>query len=52
MIHDFTDIIIFISEYMTLQPRDLIFTGIPALGKGDYLQCFIYGELLIDFKMI
>jgi fumarylpyruvate hydrolase len=52
MIHDFADIIVFISEYMTLQRRDLIFTGIPALGKGDYLQCFIYGELLIDFKMI
>ena len=32
--------------------RDLIFTGIPALSKGDYLQCFIYCELLIDFKMI
>ncbi|MEO9569931.1 MAG: fumarylacetoacetate hydrolase family protein [Polaribacter sp.] len=57
MIHDFADIIVFISEYMTLQPGDLIFTGTPALGKGeifkgDQLQCSVNGELLLDFKMI
>ncbi len=57
MIHNFADIIVFISEYMTLQPGDLIFTGTPALGKGeifkgDHLQCAINGELLLDFKMI
>ncbi|KOY52530.1 fumarylacetoacetate hydrolase family protein [Polaribacter dokdonensis] len=57
MINDFADIISFISEYMTLQPGDLIFTGTPALGKGeifkgDQLQCSINGELLLDFKMI
>ncbi len=57
MIHDFADIIVFISEYMTLQPGDLIFTGTPALGKGeifkgDQLQCAINGELMLDFKMI
>lgn len=57
MIHDFADIIVFISEYMTLNPGDLIFTGTPALGKGeifkgDQLQCSINGELLLDFKMI
>jgi len=57
MINDFADIIAFISEYMTLQPGDLIFTGTPALGKGeifkgDQLQCSVNGELLLDFKMI
>jgi len=57
MINDFADIIVFISKYMTLQPGDLIFTGTPALGKGeifkgDQLQCSINGELLLDFKMI
>jgi len=57
MIHDFADIIVFISKYMTLNPGDLIFTGTPALGKGeifkgDQLQCSINGELLLDFKMI
>ncbi|WP_439131819.1 fumarylacetoacetate hydrolase family protein [Polaribacter sp.] len=57
MIHDFADIICFISEYMTLKPGDLIFTGTPAVGKGeifknDHLQCFIEDELFLDFKMI
>ncbi len=57
MINNFTDIISFISEYMTLQPGDLIFTGTPALGKGeifkgDHLQCSVNGKLLLDFKMI
>ncbi|AOW16408.1 fumarylacetoacetate hydrolase [Polaribacter vadi] len=57
MINDFADIIVFISKYMTLQPGDLIFTGTPALGKGeifkgDHLQCSINDELLLDFKMI
>ncbi len=57
MINDFADIIVFISKYMTLQPGDLIFTGTPALGKGeifkgDHLQCSINDELMLDFKMI
>lgn len=57
MINDFADIIVYISKYMTLKPGDLIFTGTPALGKGeifkgDHLQCAINGELLLDFKMI
>jgi len=57
MINDFEDIICFISEYMTLEPGDLIFTGTPAVGKGeifknDHLQCYIEDELLLDFKMI
>lgn len=57
MINNFADIIVFISKYMTLQPGDLIFTGTPALGKGeifkgDHLQCSVNGELLLDFKMI
>jgi 2-keto-4-pentenoate hydratase/2-oxohepta-3-ene-1,7-dioic acid hydratase in catechol pathway len=57
MVHSFADIIVFISKYMTLQTGDLIFTGTPALGKGeifkgDQLQCSVNGELLLDFKMI
>ncbi|MGJ8744531.1 fumarylacetoacetate hydrolase family protein [Polaribacter sp.] len=57
MINDFADIIVYISTYMTLQPGDLIFTGTPALGKGeifkgDHLQCSIDGDLMLDFKMI
>lgn len=57
MIYTFSDIIAFTSKYMTLEPGDLIFTGTPAVGageihKGDHLQCFVEGELLLDFKMV
>tara|TARA_R110002050_G_scaffold74772_6_gene160340 strand:- start:109829 stop:110443 length:615 start_codon:yes stop_codon:yes gene_type:complete len=57
MIYNFSDIIAFTSQYMTLEPGDLIFTGTPAVGageifKGDHLQASIEGELLLDFKMI
>lgn len=57
MIYNFSEIIAFISKYMTLEPGDLIFTGTPAKGtgqifKGDLLQAYLEGELLLDFKMI
>ena len=57
MIYNFSEIISFVSQYMTLEPGDLIFTGTPALGtglnvKGDHLQASIEGELLLDFKLI
>ncbi|MEP3838536.1 MAG: fumarylacetoacetate hydrolase family protein [Algibacter sp.] len=57
MIYNFVEIITFISNYMTLEPGDLIFTGTPASGagqnfKGDHLQASIEGELLLDFKLI
>jgi len=57
MIYNFSEIIAFVSSYMTLMPGDLIFTGTPAVGagmtyKGDHLQASIEGDLLLDFKMI
>ena len=57
MIYNFSEIIAFVSQYMTLEPGDLIFTGTPALGtglniKGDHLQASIEGELLLDFKIV
>ncbi|OEJ98488.1 fumarylacetoacetate hydrolase [Flavivirga aquatica] len=57
MIYNMTEIIAYVSKYMTLEPGDLIFTGTPATGagqifKGDHLQASIEGELLLDFKMI
>jgi len=57
MIYNFSEIISFVSKYMTLEPGDLIFTGTPAAGvglnvKGDHLQASIEGELLLDFKLI
>ncbi|SFS32431.1 fumarylacetoacetate hydrolase family protein [Lutibacter maritimus] len=57
MIYNFSEIIAFVSKFMTLEPGDLIFTGTPAHGtgkilKGDHLQASIEGELLLDFKMV
>jgi 2-keto-4-pentenoate hydratase/2-oxohepta-3-ene-1,7-dioic acid hydratase in catechol pathway len=57
MIYNFSEIIAYVSKFMTLEPGDLIFTGTPAHGtgkilKGDQLQASIEGELLLDFKMV
>jgi len=57
MIYNFAEIIAFVSQYMTLEPDDLIFTGTPASGagqnfKGDHLQAFIEEALMLDFKLI
>ena len=57
MIYNFSEIIAFVSTYMTLEPGDIIFTGTPALGaglnvKGDRIQASIEGELLLDYKLI
>ena len=57
MIYNFTEIISYVSKFMTLNEGDLFFTGTPASGtglihKGDHLQASIEGELLLDFKMI
>ncbi|MFV9550716.1 fumarylacetoacetate hydrolase family protein [Algibacter sp. PT7-4] len=57
MIYNFAEIIAYVSSFMTLEPGDIIFTGTPASGageniKGDHLQAFIEGELLLDFKLL
>ena len=57
MIYNFSEIIAFVSNYMTLKPGDLIFTGTPASGvgqifKGDRLQTSIECKLMLDFKML
>lgn len=57
MIYNFSEIIAFVSKYMTLMPGDLIFTGTPALGlgptaKGDHFQGRLEGDLILDFKVI
>ncbi len=57
MIYNFSEIIAYVSKFMTLNEGDLFFTGTPATGageihKGDHLQASIEGELLLDFKMI
>lgn len=57
MIYNFAEIIAFVSQFMTLDPGDLIFTGTPAKGTGqihvgDQLQASIEGELVLDFLMV
>ncbi len=57
MINNFAEIISFVSQYMTLEPGDLIFTGTPTEGigesiKGDHLQAYLEGQLLLDFKVV
>lgn len=57
MIYNFLEIVAFVSQYMTIEPGDLIFTGTPARGagqnlKGDHLKASIEGELLLDFKLV
>jgi fumarylpyruvate hydrolase len=57
MIYNFSEIIAFVSKYMTLMPGDLIFTGTPVVGlgpttKGDHFQGSLEGDLLLDFKVI
>jgi len=57
IIYNFAEIIAFTSKFMTLEPGDLIFTGTPAKGKGesfkgDRLQAYIEGELMLDFKVV
>lgn len=51
MIFGFSDIISFISKYITLKTGDLIFTGTPSgvgpIAIGDRFEAFIEGEKLL-----
>jgi 2-keto-4-pentenoate hydratase/2-oxohepta-3-ene-1,7-dioic acid hydratase in catechol pathway len=51
MIFNFSDIISFISKYITLKTGDLIFTGTPSgvgpIAIGDRFEAFIEGEKLL-----
>ncbi|MBX2845549.1 MAG: fumarylacetoacetate hydrolase family protein [Saprospiraceae bacterium] len=49
------DIISYISQFITLQQGDLIFTGTPegvgSLAIGDHLEAYLEGEKLLDLKI-
>ena len=53
MIFDFDDLIVFISQYISLKMGDLIFTGTPAgIGKvkiGDRLKAYIEDKEMMNF---
>lgn len=56
MIHNFGEIISYISKYMTLQPGDLIFTGTPPKGigenmKGDHLELYVERKPWLSFHV-
>lgn len=55
LLFSFADILVFVSQYITLRKGDLIFTGTPAgvgpVAIGDHLEGFLNGEKLLDFKV-
>jgi 2-keto-4-pentenoate hydratase/2-oxohepta-3-ene-1,7-dioic acid hydratase in catechol pathway len=55
MIFSFSDIIAYVSKFITLKTGDLIFTGTPA-GVGpvkinDHLVASIEGQVMLDFRV-
>jgi len=56
MIFNINTIISYTSQFFTLEPEDLIFTGTPAgvgpVKAGDQLQGYLEGELLLNVSII
>lgn len=55
LLFSFEEILVFVSQYITLRKGDLIFTGTPAgvgpIAIGDRLEGFLNGEKLLDFHI-
>ncbi len=55
LLFSFEEILVFVSQYITLRKGDLIFTGTPAgvgpVAIGDHLEGFLKGEKLLDFRV-
>lgn len=55
MIFSFEDIIVFVSQYITLRKGDIIFTGTPAgvgaIAIGDKLEGFIADKTMFKFSI-
>lgn len=53
LLFSFEQIIVFVSQYITLKKGDLIFTGTPAgvsrVKPGDHLEGFLENEKLLNF---
>ncbi|MFC3198825.1 fumarylacetoacetate hydrolase family protein [Parapedobacter deserti] len=55
LLFSFEDILIFVSQYITLRKGDLVFTGTPAgvgpVAIGDYLEGFIGDRRMFNFHV-
>src|SRR5690606_3980803 len=55
MLFSFADILVFVSQYITLRKGDLLFTGTPSgvgpVAIGDHLEGFLNGKKLMDFHV-
>ncbi|WP_353185498.1 fumarylacetoacetate hydrolase family protein [Parapedobacter lycopersici] len=55
LIFSFEDILVFVSQYITLRKGDLIFTGTPAgvgsVAVGDYLEGFIGEQRMLHLHV-
>ncbi|MCF8423770.1 MAG: fumarylacetoacetate hydrolase family protein [Bacteroidia bacterium] len=55
LLFSFDQIISYVSKFVTLKVGDLIYTGTPsgvgAVEIGDKLQCYIKGDLFLDFEV-
>ena len=55
LIFSFEDILVFVSQYITLRKGDLIFTGTPAgvgpVAIGDHLEGYIGDRQMFDFHV-
>ncbi len=55
MMFSFNRIIAYVSQFITLKPADLIFTGTPSgvgpTKPGDHFEAFIEGQKLLEFDV-
>jgi len=55
LIFSFEDILIFVSQYITLRKGDLVFTGTPAgvgpISVGDHLEGYLADRKLLDLRV-
>jgi 2-keto-4-pentenoate hydratase/2-oxohepta-3-ene-1,7-dioic acid hydratase in catechol pathway len=55
MIFSFTQLISYVSRFITLKQGDLLFTGTPAgvgpVDRGDRLEAYLEGEKVLDFQV-
>ncbi len=55
MLHGFDALVEYMSQFFTLEPGDLVFTGTPAgvgpVSKGDHFEASIEGQVLLTCRV-